>query len=175
MAASPATRWCLTLTDPAGVPLAHACAPRARARARGRGGGPGPPRAGPPPSGPGALAWAASLAPQIAWLETSPCQHTRSEDRYRPSASLRHLVQIRYPECTYLGCRRPSHRSDIDHVIPYDQGGKTCECNLQPPCRTHHRAKQAPGWHLEQPEPGVLIWHTPHQRSYQAKPHHYPV
>ena len=32
--------------------------------------------------------------------------------------------------------------------------------------RHHHRAKQAEGWRLEQPEPGVLIWHTPSGRTY---------
>ena len=46
---------------------------------------------------------------------------------------------------------------------------------LYPLCRRHHQAKQAPGWRLEQPEPGVLIWHTPHHRAYQAKAHLYPV
>jgi hypothetical protein len=34
--------------------------------------------------------------------------------------------------------------------------------NKSPPlCRHHHHRKQARGWRLEQPEPGVLIWHTP--------------
>jgi hypothetical protein len=108
-------------------------------------------------------------------MVSGPCRHTRQEHRYRPSPSLRHLLLVRHPECTFVGCRRPAHRSDIDHVIPYDQGGKTCECNTHPPCRTHHRCKQAPGCLLKQPEPGVLIWHTPHGRSYQAQPHRYPV
>jgi len=38
----------------------------------------------------------------------------------------------------------------------------------------HHRAKQAPGWHLAQPEPGVLIWTTPSGRTYAAHPDTYP-
>jgi hypothetical protein len=38
--------------------------------------------------------------------------------------------------------------------------------NLAPLCRHHHRAKQAQGWQLKQPEPGLLIWHTPSGRSY---------
>ncbi len=40
MAADPRTRWCLTLTGPAGRPVAHGCAPRRR--------GPPPGGAGPP-------------------------------------------------------------------------------------------------------------------------------
>jgi hypothetical protein len=32
---------------------------------------------------------------------------------------------------------------------------------LSPLCRHHHQIKQAQGWKLEQPEPGVLTWDTP--------------
>jgi hypothetical protein len=38
--------------------------------------------------------------------------------------------------------------------------------NHSPLCRRHHRAKQAPGWKLDQTEPGVLIWTAPHGRMY---------
>lgn len=37
-----------------------------------------------------------------------------------------------------------------------------------PLCRHHHR-KQAQGWRLEQPEPGVVIWHTPVGRVYATR------
>ena len=50
--------------------------------------------------------------------------------------------------------------------MPYDQGGKTCLCNLAPLCRRHHRAKQARGWALKQVSPGVLAWTTPSGRHY---------
>jgi hypothetical protein len=36
--------------------------------------------------------------------------------------------------------------------------------NLRPKCRRHHRAKQAPGWRVEQPEPGVTRWTLPNGR-----------
>jgi hypothetical protein len=58
--------------------------------------------------------------------------------------------------------------------VPYDQGGQTCECNLAPLCRRHHRAKQAQGWRLEQSEPGVMVWTLPHGRSYRVQPPAYP-
>ena len=58
---------------------------------------------------------------------------------------------------------------------PGDQGGITCECDLAPLCRHHHRCKQAEGWRLEQPEPGLLIWHTPAGRTYVTTPTVYPV
>jgi hypothetical protein len=41
---------------------------------------------------------------------------------------------------------------------------------LAPLRRRHHRAKQAQGWRLDQPEPGVLVWTLPHGRSYRVQP-----
>jgi hypothetical protein len=38
-------------------------------------------------------------------------------------------------------------------------------------CATHR--KQAEGWRLEQPQPGVLAWHTPAGRSYTTTPTRY--
>jgi hypothetical protein len=50
-----------------------------------------------------------------------------------------------------------------------------CYKNHVPLCRHHHRAKQAQGWHLEQPEPGLLIWHTPSGRTYVTSPTRYSL
>ncbi len=158
-AAGPATGWCLTLTSPAGHPVAHACAPRGR----------------PPPPGKPALRWAAGLAGQLTWLESGTCRHTRQQSRYRPTGPLRNLVMIRQRTCCFPGCGRPAVRCDLDHTIPWDHGGRTCECNLAPLCRTHHRAKQAPGWHLTQDQPGHMTWQTPSGRTYTTGGEPYPV
>jgi len=64
---------------------------------------------------------------------------------------------------------------DDDHTLAYHLGGRTCECNLYPLCRRHHRAKQAPGWHLDQPRPGELIWTLPSGRRYTSTIDPYPV
>jgi hypothetical protein len=150
LARHPQTRWCLTLTRPGGTAAAHACAP-----------------AGPDPGQP-PLAWAAGLRDRLQFLETGPCGHARQAGGYVAPAALRHLVTVRQRRCGHPGCRRPAARCDIDHTIPFDQGGRTCECNLAPLCRRHHQAKQAPRWHLDQPEPGVMIWRTPSDRVYQT-------
>jgi hypothetical protein len=42
--------------------------------------------------------------------------------------------------------------------------------DLAPPCRRHHRVKQAPGWTLTQPEPGIMHWQTPAGRGYTTRP-----
>jgi hypothetical protein len=103
-----------------------------------------------------------------------PCQHAAAEHRYRPSRRLQHLVRARNATCTAPGCGRRAASCDLDHTDPRHQGGRTCECNLAPLCRHHHRCKQAEGWRLEQPEPGVLVWHTPAGRSYTTTPTPYP-
>ena len=48
-------------------------------------------------------------------------------------------------------------------------------CDNTPLCRHHHRCKQAEGWQLAQPAPGVLIWRTPAGRTYATKPTQYPL
>jgi HNH endonuclease len=120
------------------------------------------------------MAWLARIT--ICGLETGtgPCAHLRETRGYRPSAALRHLIKIRDRRCSFPGCGRQAVRCDDDHTIAYDQGGRTCECNLSTLCRQHHRAKQATGWRLTQTAPGTLTWTLPHGRSYTTTPGHYP-
>jgi hypothetical protein len=157
LAAHPASRWCLTLTGPGGRAVAHGCA-----------------RAGPGPPGPAAdrAGWLRQIP--LTTLETGTCAHRRETTAYRPPPSLRHLIKIRDRRCGYPGCRRPATRCDDDHTLAHHKGGRTCECNLYPLCRRHHRAKQAPGWHLDQPEPGLLTWTLPSGRRYTTTPEPYP-
>jgi hypothetical protein len=199
LAAQPGTRWCLTITGPAGQALGHACTPHpppatgsppvtgspgSRPPDTGSPPGAGPPGTGPPGTGPpgtgppgtgppGLARWLTGLS--VEWLEAGPCQHTRQTPRYRPGARLAHLVRVRNPACSFPGCRRPARRCDLDHTVPYDQGGRTCECGLSPLCRQHHQTKQAPGWHLDQPRPGTLTWTAPHGRRYTTTPEPYPT
>ena len=109
------------------------------------------------------------------YLQTGTCTHEREVPGYRLPPSLRHLITIRQRTCAEPGCLRPAHRCDIDHTIAFGQGGRTCECNCGPLCRHGHRAKQAPGWHLDQPEPGLMIWTLPSGRTYTTRPDPYPI
>jgi len=99
-------------------------------------------------------------------LAGGDCDHTWETPAYRPSAALRHLIEIRHATCVFPGCRRPAAQCDIDHTIAYKRGGKTCLCNLAPLCRHHHDVKQTAGWALEQTSPGTLTWTTPAGRHY---------
>jgi hypothetical protein len=44
---------------------------------------------------------------------------------------------------------------------------------VTPACQRHHHAKHAPGWKLEQTEPGVMCWTTPSGRAYTIRPTQY--
>jgi hypothetical protein len=157
LAASPATRWCVTVVDRQGRAVAHGCARD----------GPGPPGSGDP------AAWLAKV--KVAPIETGACEHRRESVGHQPSDSLRHVIKTRSRRCGFPGCRRPAVRCDDDHTIPYDKGGKTCECNLHPLCRRHHQTKQAPGWRVEQPKPGTLVWTMPSGRQVTVTPEPYPA
>ena len=102
------------------------------------------------------------------------CDHASREDRYTPSRKLKDLIRARTARCTAPGCGAQAVHCDLDHTLPYP-AGITCQCDLAPACRRHHRCKQAPGWTLSQPEPGVMRWTTPCGRSYTTKPTIYDV
>jgi hypothetical protein len=163
-ARNPATRWCVTPLNPDGTAAAHGCAAGTRRWPPGQG-----------PSGPITLRGLQNFLniKEFTPVIRGPCQHAQAEDRYRPSRKLQHLVKARHATCTAPGCGRRAARCDLDHTDPHHQGGRTCECNLAPLCRHHHRLKQADGWRLEQPEPGVLVWHTPAGRTYTSTPTQY--
>jgi hypothetical protein len=179
----PDTRWCVTALNPDGTAAAHGCA---------RGRHPPPPAPGPtgrtgpadtngdppgpvPPPGTEARDYLAGLRVRMIPVARGHCDHTRAESGYRPSRALAHLIKVRNTRCTAPRCGRPAARCDLDHTLAWDQGGITCECDLAPLCRHHHRCKQAEGWRLEQPEPGVLRWQTPAGRLYATTPTAYPA
>jgi hypothetical protein len=85
---------------------------------------------------------------------------------YTPSPRLREQVLITHPSCVFPGCTRPSRGCDLDHVIPWDQGGPTCSCNLVPACRFHHRLKTHGGWRLHRVGDRLFVWTSPHDRVY---------
>jgi hypothetical protein len=62
----------------------------------------------------------------------------------------------------------------MDHTRPWP-AGPTDQCNLGAPGRHHHRTKQAPGWTLEQPQPGIFRWTTPSGRTHETSPTRYDL
>jgi hypothetical protein len=170
----PRTRWRVTPLAPNGTALAH-----------GRARGPHP-WIPPPATGGGTrdgpdTRQAAALAELLRDLNVTltpiakdSCDHASREDRYTPSRTLTDLIRARTARCTAPGCAAHAASCDLDHTHPYP-AGITCQCDLAPACRRHHRCKQAPGWQLTQPQPGIMHWTTPSGRSYTTKPTVYDV
>ena len=152
-----ATRWQITVTSPAGYALANGTA---RGSPTHRTGKPADSRR-----------WTVKVTAEP--IAAGSCDHRQREPGYHPSPSLQALVRARSSTCTYYGCGRQAVRCDLDHTIPHDHGGPTCECNLAPLCRYHHRVKQAQGWKLQHLTPGVMAWLTPAGRRYITLPTEY--
>ncbi|MBN1094051.1 DUF222 domain-containing protein [Blastococcus sp. TML/M2B] len=125
----------LALTDDDGALLATTTpAELARLAARGctthgRNADCGCPALGPPPAVPGYA-------------------HTAAQERF---------LRLRDRTCRHPGCGQPAGRTDADHVLPYDCGGRTTCHNLCCLCRTHHRLKTfARGWRYRLHPDGTL-------------------
>jgi hypothetical protein len=150
-----------------------------------------PPRSGPPGGGPPgggapggivaaalrAATRAAALAAEQARADAAAggCAHQAQSAGYRPAPGLRQHVAARDLTCRSPCCRQPAWRGDLDHTIAWDNGGRTCSCNLGGVCRTHHLIKQMPGWTLRQPRPGIFEWTTPSGRTYTVTPDIHPL
>jgi hypothetical protein len=181
------TRFCLTLLAPDGTALAHGCA---RGQHPWTPSPPHAPQSGDPPDqsppqapSPGSRgdpspdpAQAQRLADLIRRLNVTfrpvlhgRCDHGDAEDHYSPSRGLKHLVRARTATCTAPACDAQAVFCDLDHTVPYPDG-PTCQCNLAPKCRRHHRCKQATGWKVEQPAPGSFSWTVPSGRTYTSTP-----
>ena len=185
----PRTRWCATLVAPDGTALAHGCAAGQHPWQQH-----GPPSSGSPPGAwPGSglppphasdarrgvsdashQELAARLLDLLRRLNVTlepiardTCDHANAEDRYAPGRKLRHLARARNQLCTAPACNAQALYCDLDHTVPYPDG-PTCQCNLTPKCRRHHRTKQAPGWNVTQPTPGTTVWTTPSGRTHHT-------
>ena len=163
-ATHPATRWCVTLTGPDGTALAHACARGSRPRLIDQLGPQPPPQQ------------LAELLRRLNLTFTPVAKSSRdlasAEHGYVPSRKLRHLVRARTATCDAPSCQTQAVNSDLDHTVPWPDG-PTDQGNLAPRCRTHHRAKQASDWNVEQLAPGVTRWTLPSGRIHTTTPTSY--
>jgi hypothetical protein len=164
----PRTRWCYTLTGPDGQATAHACAPGSHPWTPPPTGRDGP--AGPRPAQLAGLLTRLNAVPEP--IAQGTCDHAHHQDRYTPSRKLKHLIRARTARCCAPGCGAQAITSEIDHTIPHPAGA-TCQCNLSPACQRHHHAKHAPGWKLQQTQPGIMRWTTPSGRTYTTHPTQY--
>jgi hypothetical protein len=176
----PRTRWCVTVTAADGTAIAHGCA-----AGQHRWPGKAPPSPGRPPHAgtrdAPAPEQAARLIDLLERLKVTlepiardTCDHQSAENRYVPGRKLRHLVRARNQLCTAPACNAQALYCDLDHTVPHPDG-PSCQCNLNPKCRRHHRTKQAPGWEVTQPTPDTTVWTTPSGRTHRTTPTAYDL
>ncbi|HEY7583970.1 MAG TPA: HNH endonuclease signature motif containing protein, partial [Acidimicrobiia bacterium] len=103
--------------------------------------------------------------------ETGMPVHT-GVTRRRPNRETRRLVEARNPSCVFPGCRRPSSDCDLDHRLAWAERGPSCECNLVPLCRRHHRCRHRLGWRHSPLPRGDHLWISPlgHRYTTSGRP-----
>ena len=80
-------------------------------------------------------------------------------DSYTPTEAMRRVVCARHTHCVFPGCTMPSSRCQLDHRIPFGQGGKTTPGNLYPLCQKHHNVKtDKRGFYIPDPDTGEILW-----------------
>ncbi len=91
--------------------------------------------------------------------------------RYQITGALRRMIITRDGTCRFPGCNAAATRCQIDHVIAWEDGGRSDVGNLGVLCVRHHQLKTHGGWQLTHSKPdGSCIWRSPDGRIY----HHFP-
>jgi Domain of unknown function (DUF222) len=110
------------------------------------------------------LAKTARLRPLVHPADAPP------ESSYAPSRALADFVRCRDLTCRFPGCDKPAVGCDLDHTIPYNDGGATHASNLKTLCRLHHLMKTFWGWHDQQLPDATIIWTSPSGQTYVTTP-----
>jgi hypothetical protein len=92
---------------------------------------------------------------------------------YQPPAGLADHVRIRDQHCRFPLCRRRAADGELDHIVPWADGGETSAANLQALCVHHHKLKTHAGWRIEAHPDGRLTWITPTGYRCTTEPHDY--
>ena len=88
---------------------------------------------------------------------------------YEPPQSMVDFITARDRRCRFPGCRQPSRICDIDHAIPWEDGGTTTKENLGLLCRRHHRMKTHGGWNLISFADGSCEWTSPQGKKFKVQ------
>ncbi|MBD7994322.1 DUF222 domain-containing protein [Arthrobacter sp. Sa2CUA1] len=90
--------------------------------------------------------------------------------RRRIPSGLKRWLQARDGTCRFPGCGVNVRAAQIDHTLPWAQGGATDHSNLEHLCPKHHRFKTLGHWRARQPEAGTIEWTSPVGRTYRTGP-----
>ncbi len=93
-----------------------------------------------------------------------------AEAGYVPSRALADFVRWRDLTCRWPGCDHSALDCDVDHTIPFADGGPTHASNLKCYCRAHHLVKTFWGWRDQQLPDGTVILRSPTGHTYVTTP-----
>lgn len=78
---------------------------------------------------------------------------------YRPTPAMADYVRHRDGTCVFPDCHQSAEACQLDHRIPYTQGGATTPDNLYSLCQTHHNLKtDRRAFYVPDPRTGDTIW-----------------
>jgi hypothetical protein len=92
---------------------------------------------------------------------------------YTPPARLREAIHARDGTCRAPGSTLPAERCDLDHDLPWDQGGATSAANLSAKSRRPHGHKTRGQWSTTRSPDGTIVWTTGTGRQYSTYPYQY--
>ena len=87
-------------------------------------------------------------------------------ETYVPPQPLVDFLTARDRICRFPGCSQPARVTDLDHAVPWEEGGHTSPENLGLLCRRHHRMKTHNGWQLVSYADGSCTWTSPHGKEF---------
>jgi hypothetical protein len=127
----------------------------------------------------------ASVARRIAADETGTWRRLVTDERghlvdygrttYRPPKDLADHVIARDRTCRYPHCNRQARHCDLEHAIPWEEGGETNAENLNAICSRHHHGKHEAGWEPERQPDGSIEWRSPTGHRYVEEAATYPI
>ena len=136
-------------------------------------------RAGPDPEhgqiarleghGPVTEAWITRVLGPRAKVKITPVLDLAGQapvDAYEIPTRHRQAVHLITPADTFPFASSLSRDKQVDHTIPFDQGGQTGIGNYGPMTTRHHRIKTHGRWQVQQPFPGIYVWRDPHGTYY---------
>ena len=87
-------------------------------------------------------------------------------DSYEIPDRHRQAVHLMTPADTFPFASSLSRKQQVDHTIPFEEGGESGIGNYGPMTIRHHRIKTHGRWQVQQPFPGIYVWRDPNGAHY---------
>lgn len=110
------------------------------------------------------------LAGEIAPDDHRTLDHTAEVQQYTPTKEIRTTVQLLDGTCRYPGCTTAADQCDLDHVVNFDEGGKTTAENLACLCRFHHNQKTSGRVKYSMDKHRIATWVFPNGNTKITRP-----